>query len=376
MPRRRDLERPDGPPQEWGPPAGTPGDHNDPPRPSSEPFVSSYNHDYGTPDLISLPRRRERWWLHALLFLLTLATTTWMGMGFALNYRPSLLPPGADVLDLRGLLLGALSFSIPVLSILFAHEMGHYLACRYYGIDASPPYFIPFPSLAGTMGAFIRIREPFRDKRELFDVGIGGPIAGFVVALPVAAYGILHTKVNLLQPAAGTLVFHYPLAITALQKLLIGHTFSSLDVVEHPALVAGWFGLFVTAMNLLPIGQLDGGHVLYAVAGKRHRLFKWPFLAALAVMGLYFKGWWVLAVLLLIVGLKHPPLMDEDAPLDRGRLLVAAFAVFMFIVSFVPMPLELIEEPSGPRRPPPESSGTVVHELDLHRCPEHPRLDV
>jgi hypothetical protein len=322
------------------------------------------------------PRRRERWWLHGLLFFLTFVTTTWVGMGFALNYRPSLLPPGTSALDVKGLLLGALSFSIPLLVILFAHEMGHYLTCRYYGIDASPPFFIPFPSLVGTMGAFIRIREPFRSKVQLFDVGIGGPIAGFIVALPIAAYGILHTKVNLLPPTEGTLVFQYPLAITAMQQLLLGHTFSSLDVVEHPALFAGWFGLFVTAMNLLPLGQLDGGHVLYAVAGKRHHIFSWPFLGALVFMGFKFTAWWVWAVLLLVMGLRHPPVIDEDTQLDGRRLLVAAFAVFMFIVCFVPVPIDQIEAPSRPRRTPPEGSGTVVHQIHLHGGAKHAGLHV
>ena len=286
-------------------------------------------------------RRRERWWLHVLLLVLTFGTTTLVGANFAVNFRPSLLPPGGfSPAGLPALLRGALSFSLPLLAILFSHEMGHYLACRKYGIDASPPYFIPFPTLVGTLGAFIRIREPIRDKRQLFDVGVAGPIAGFVVALPLLVWGVLHSRPNL-QPSLepGTIIFRYPLAVTWAQKLALGFTFSSEQAVEHPVFLAAWFGLFVTALNLLPLGQLDGGHALYAVFGKRQTAVAWPILVALALLGLKWPGWWLWVVVTLFIGIRHPPVLDEDVPLDRTRLAVAALVLLIFVVCFAPVPL-------------------------------------
>ena len=259
---------------------------------------------------------------------------------------------------------------MPLLAILLAHEMGHYLMCRRYGIDASPPYFIPFPSLVGTMGAFIRIREPFRTKTHLFDVGVAGPIAGFVVALPFLVYGITHTRVNPVPVEGGTLVFHYPLLVIFLQKALVGQTFTSLEVIEHPAFLAGWFGLFVTALNLVPLGQLDGGHALYAIAGRHTRKIVFPLLAVVVALGFKFAGWWFWAALLLIMGLRHPRLVDEEEPLDPRRKAVALLVLLLFVLCFTPVPLSETDDlPSG--RPPVERGGTVVHQLDLHRGAEH-----
>jgi len=288
--------------------------------------------------------RRERWWLHALLLLLTFATTTYVGAGFAVNFRPGLLPSGGLVAgSLSGLVRGALSFSVPLLAILFAHEMGHYLMCRRYGIDASPPYFIPFPSLVGTLGAFIRIRQPIATKRQLFDIGVAGPIAGFVVAIPLLLWGVAHSRPNL-NPVLeeGTILFRYPLAVTWAQLLTIGRTFTSEQAVEHPVFVAAWFGLFVTALNLLPIGQLDGGHALYAVLGRFQRKVAWPILAALALLGLKWPGWWLWVVITLVIGVGHPPVLDEDQPLDGRRLAIAGFVLLIFLVCFAPVPIVLL----------------------------------
>jgi membrane-associated protease RseP (regulator of RpoE activity) len=287
------------------------------------------------------PRRRERWWLHALLLLLTFGTTTFVGANFAVNFRPALLPPGGvSTAELAGLARGALSFSIPLLSILFAHEMGHYLMCRRYGIDASPPYFLPFPSLVGTLGAFIRIREPIRTKRHLFDIGVAGPIAGFVVAIPLLFWGVSHSRPNfnpLLE--GGTILFRYPLAVTWAQQLTLGHTFTSEQAVEHPVFVAAWFGLFVTALNLLPIGQLDGGHALYAVFGRRQKTAAIPILVALTLLGLKWPGWWLWVVVTLVIGIRHPPVLDEDEPLDGTRLAVALLVLLIFLICFAPIPI-------------------------------------
>ncbi len=322
---------------------------------------------------------QEKWGRHVALFSLTLLTTTFVGVSYAQNFRSSTPPAGPlGTVGFLSLLATGLVYSVPLMAILFAHEMGHYLYCRHYGVDASPPYFIPFPFVLGTFGAFIRIREPFRSKRELFDMGVAGPIAGFVVTIPVLAYGILHTRPLLVSdaPAEGfTTFFGYPLGVTLLQKLLLGHTFDTAGVREHPAFVAGWAGLLVTALNLLPLGQLDGGHAVYALLGPRHRALFLPLVTALLVLGFHYPGWWVWAAVLVLLGRRHPPVPDEFTPLDTRRKAVLALVAVIFALSFHPVPLR--EERSGgtvPRRPEEERGGTVVHKLDLHRGAEDARL--
>jgi membrane-associated protease RseP (regulator of RpoE activity) len=247
--------------------------------------------------------------------------------------------------------------------------------CRRYGLDASPPFFLPFipiVPLPGTFGAFIRVREPIRDKKVLFDMAVAGPIAGFLVALPFAAYGIVHTRLNFEPLGEGTVFFGYPLAMKVLQLIFTGHTFSSAQVVEHPTFMAAWWGFFVTAINLIPAGQLDGGHTLYAAFGRRHRLFRWPVLIALVGLGFLYTGWWVWAgIILVLTGLRHPTVLDEEEPLDPFRKRVAAAVLLIAVLSFVPVPIADSGD-FAPFRPPREGGGTVVHQLDLHRCPEAP----
>ncbi len=271
--------------------------------------------------------------------------------------------------------MAGLGYSVPLLVILLAHELGHYLMCRRYGLDASPPFFlpfIPFVPLPGTFGAFIRVREPIRRKKALFDMAVAGPIAGFVVALPFAAYGIVHTRLNFQPLGDGTIFFGYPLALKALQLVLTGHTFTSAQVIEHPTFMAAWWGLFVTALNLIPAGQLDGGHTLYAVFGQRQRFFRWPVLVTLVGLGFLYTGWWVWAgIALLLTRLRHPAVEDEDVPLDPFRRKVAAAVLLIAVLSFVPVPIVDSGE-LAPLRPPREGGGTVVHQLDLHRRPEAP----
>lgn len=333
------------------------------------PLPEGYQWDRGVARPI---RRRERWWLHALLLLLTFGTTTWVGAGFVDNFVRS--GTSAPPLRLQDLLVeGAIQYALPLLAILLSHEMGHYYFCRKYGIDASPPYFMPMPPILfftpGTFGAFIRVREQIRKKDHLFDMGVAGPIAGFLVALPILAFGILHTRINpqsTSQP--GTLVFGYPLLVTLFQKALLGRSMTSLDVIEHPTFMAAWFGLLVTALNLLPLGQLDGGHAFYALVGRHQKKLAIPLLFALAIFALEFPGWWLWVVLILVLGTRHPPVDDEHAPLGARRTAVAALVLAMLILCFSSKPIWFEEDgatPSSPR-PPKERRGTVVHELHLH----------
>jgi len=294
------------------------------------------------------PRRKERWWLHGLLLGMTFLTTTYAGVVFAAGFRPALLfrlERAPSLLDPR-LFREGLVFSLPLLAILLSHELGHYLVCRHYGIDASPPYFIPFPpqvSLVGTMGAFIRIRAPIRDKRQLFDMAVAGPIAGFVVAVPLLAWGVSQSRVNPSPALAdGTVIFQYPMLVQIFQRLFAGATYTSIDVVEHPVFLAAWFGLFVTALNLLPLGQLDGGHAVYAVFGRFQRVLALPLLAILAVLGLKWPGWWVWVVFTLFTGLRHPPVSNEGEPLDDRRKLVATAVLLIFVLCFAPVPIEVL----------------------------------
>jgi membrane-associated protease RseP (regulator of RpoE activity) len=228
-----------------------------------------------------------------------------------------------------------------LMSILFAHEMGHYLACRYYRVDATLPFFIPFPlvSLVGTLGAFIRIKSPFPSRKALFDIGIAGPLAGFAVCLPVLLLSVREMTVARLDPSSGGLLLGDPLALTALTRLTIGTIPDGSTVVIGSLGLAAWFGLFMTALNLMPIGQLDGGHVVYALFGRRAEIVSkvgWWVCVGL----IYFSpSWLVWAILIRVLGRRHPPTMNDYEPVGRARVLVALLALAIFVVSFVPSPI-------------------------------------
>lgn len=231
-----------------------------------------------------------------------------------------------------------------LLSILFAHEMGHYLACVRYRVDATLPYFIPLPfpgfTLVGTLGAFIRIRSPIPDRRALFDIGIAGPLAGFVVCLPVLALGIAEAENAAVPRDAGFLSLGEPLLFQWAVKALRGPTPEGLDLVLGPLGLAAWFGLFVTALNLLPIGQLDGGHVTYALFGERaaaiSRVASWA-CVALTYFG---PNWLVWSFILRLLGRRHPPTLDDRPGLGPGRRAVGLIGLAVFAVSFVPDPFQ------------------------------------
>lgn len=237
------------------------------------------------------------------------------------------------------LLLDGLAFSITLMTILLAHEMGHYFACRYYGIDASLPYFLPAPTPIGTLGAFIRIRSPIYTRRALFDVGISGPLAGFVVLLPALVIGLANSKVLPGIAARGDLVFGVP-AIERVMQWLIFPGVRSSDILLHPMARAAWVGILATALNLLPIGQLDGGHILYSFAGVKHKLLSKMFVFALVPMGLlYSRSWLVWAALLFFFGLRHPRVYDPTR-LDRNRVVLGLTALAIFLSTFMLVPLQ------------------------------------
>jgi hypothetical protein len=239
-----------------------------------------------------------------------------------------------------------LSFSLPVLIILFVHEMGHYLACRHYRLPSTLPYFLPLPAVLGTLGAFIRIRAPIRGKRELFDVGVAGPFAGFLALLPFLLYGVARSQPAPLRLAAGAsrLVPGQCLAMELATRIFHGPLGDGMVLRLHPFALAAWFGLLATAINLLPLGQLDGGHILYAVAGRWQRRLALPLWVALALAGLLWGGWLVWCVVIFAMGLYHPPLLDEAKPLDNRRRALAAAALVVLALCFTPRGAT---EPSG-----------------------------
>lgn len=290
---------------------------------------------------------RQRWWLHALLLLLTLVTTTVVGARLAMNFAANL---PAFVLDEDfsffvniwsnpRILLAGLPFSLTLLTILLAHELGHFWTCRYHRIDASLPYFLPAPTLIGTFGAFIRIRAPIFSRRELFDVGVAGPLAGFVFLIPALGVGLAYSKVVPGIAEQGDLVFGSPLLLWLASQLVFPGV-ETADLYLHPVARAAWVGLLATALNLLPIGQLDGGHILYAFFGQRHRRLSQVFAVVLALVGVVFGwvGWILWAGFFLWTGLRHPPIVDES-PVGAGRARLAALALIILVLSFTPVPV-------------------------------------
>jgi len=288
-----------------------------------------------------------RLWLHALLLLLTLLTTTIVGARLSANFEQN-LPAFQFEEDFEFLfslwqqpylLTAGLPFSLTLLAILLAHEFGHYFACLYHRIDSSLPYFLPAPTLIGTFGAFIRIRAPIFSRRDLFDVGVAGPIAGFVFLIPALGIGLALSKVIPGIASQGDLTFgNPPLLWLALQAVFPG--VAPADVYLHPVARAAWIGLFATALNLLPIGQLDGGHILYAFTGPLHRRLSQIFAVALIPLGyFYWTGWILWAVFFLITGLRRPAIIDES-PVGAGRLRLGLLAAVIFLLCFTPDPIQ------------------------------------
>ena len=290
------------------------------------------------------PRKfRDRVWLHVTLFVLTLVFTTGVGAFHYLSFvsefgrRPAILTWGA--------LIDGLWYSLTLLAILGAHEFGHYYFCRRYNVDASLPYFIPFPiTLTGTLGAVIRIREPFPTRTVLFDIGVAGPIAGFVVLVPALFLGMAMSRVVPMPTGHGVFYMGEPLLFKLAAWVKFGLIPDTQTVNIHPMVFAAWFGMLATALNLLPFGQLDGGHITYAT------LDRWATPISLATVGTaiamtYNSTSWIfmtgmMLLMLFLLGPRHPRVIYEHEPLARSRRLVALFALIMFILCFTPVPID------------------------------------
>lgn len=274
-------------------------------------------------------RLPQGWRLSLFLFLLTLVTTTMAGA----------LQQGVNPLAHPDQALKGLPFSLTLMSILLIHETGHYLTSRHHRIPATLPYFIPAPTFLGTFGAFIKMRAPIASRQALIDIGASGPIAGFFPALAALAIGLALSDVKPAGQQTAGIALGSSLAMTILSKLILGATPDKLDIILHPIAFAGWIGLLVTSLNLLPIGQLDGGHVAYAVFGRHHRTIAGMTIVILIILGLTgWRGWLLWAALSMALGYRHPPVANPYDPLDSLRKRVGWAAILIFVLTFTPKP--------------------------------------
>jgi membrane-associated protease RseP (regulator of RpoE activity) len=294
------------------------------------------------------PTRRE-WSLSILLLFLTMITTTFAGMSQLFDtqgFRAILY-----ILARPNLLINGILYSFPVIVILSAHEMGHYLACRYYGMHCTPPYFIPMPiPITGTLGAFIKIKSSFLNRKALFDIGIAGPLAGFFFLLPALGIGISLSKIVPKGIAPhGSLSYGEPIILRFFGKIILGYSPAHQDMLIHPIVLAAWVGILATSLNLLPIWQLDGGHIAYAMIGRTWQK-RLSITTLIALIFVSLAGWptpsyLLFFVLILIFGIRsrfyHPATMFEEEELGPGRIILGIIALLILIVCFMPVPISI-----------------------------------
>ena len=307
--------------------------------------------------------RRGRPSINLVLLLATFLSATWIGARLHQGFLSSLQSTEAPFVWWHGL-----GYSLTILAILGVHELGHYCACRRYRINASLPYFLPEPVLIGTLGAFIRIRRPIPTERALFDIAVAGPIAGFVVAGPALFVGVglsqLSPRPN--SPEEFAIYLGEPLLLRFASWTIWGAT-PACELGLHPMALAAWLGLLAAAVNLFPVGQLDGGHISYAVFGARSTFVTVVAVFVLLALALRSPIWivWaaVVVVALVAFGPRHPRTLDHDVPIDATRVLVATCALVIFVICFTPAPLRIVEGQGEGR-----SEAGPVHCSPLHRA--------
>lgn len=271
--------------------------------------------------------------LPIILFILTFFSTLSAGA----------LQKGINIIKEPDRIIEGLPFSGTLMTILLFHEFSHYIASKRHHTKATLPYFIPAPSLIGTFGAFIKMKSPIITRKALIDIGASGPIAGFLISVIASAAGLKMSEIVQTENISGAIKLGDSLLFSLLSKIIIGAPPPNHDIILHPVAFAGWIGLFVTSLNLIPIGQLDGGHIAYAILGQRHKYLSMALLAILAVLGIfYWEGWALWAVLMLILGIKHPPVIYWEVPLNQKRRAISLFAFIIFIITFIPEPFKII----------------------------------
>jgi len=281
-------------------------------------------------------KKRKSVWINIILLIATVFTTTLAG---ALQWVDIDQVDWTNMVSLAYLWQGFIFFSVPLMLILGVHEMGHYYASKKHHVDASLPFFIPLPPpfLLGTFGALISTREPIPNRKALLDIGVAGPLCGFLVAIPISLIGFfLMQQQPLSIPSNGASISLIPpLLLQWMQNL-----FSiSGNYIIHPTLFAGWVGIFLTAVNLLPAGQLDGGHVARAILKEKHKYISWVVIFVLAGLSFFYTGWLMFAIIILLfIGTQHQPPLNEITPLDTRRKLLGLVILVIFILSFAPIP--------------------------------------
>jgi membrane-associated protease RseP (regulator of RpoE activity) len=278
--------------------------------------------------------KTERRWLPGFLFAATFLTTTFAG-AIQQGLNPVKQPLG---------LIHGLPFSLTLMGILMVHEMSHYMASRVHKVPSTLPFFIPAPSIIGTFGAVIRMKGAIWDRRALLDIGASGPIGGFLLALPALVVGLTMSKiVPGGNSAGGGLILGDSLLMTFLERIILGDLPIDTDIILHPIAFAGWIGMFVTSLNLLPVGQLDGGHIAKALYPDHFDTIARVVHFGLLVMGFFFwEGWLIWALLLVFMGVRHPPVLLPHISLDEKRRKIGYFALLIFILTFVPAPFRIL----------------------------------
>lgn len=281
------------------------------------------------------PRPAGRAWVHILLLLITIFSTLFAGA-----MMKGVLP--GDLLARPSLLGKGMPFSFTLLIILGLHELSHYFMSRKHGIRTSLPYFIPFPNILGTMGAVIVSRSPFPDRKSLFDVGVAGPLASFILSVIAIFVGL--KSATLAEVGPGGLLLGDSLLTRALFSLRFSSVPPHYDIVIGPVAFAGWVGLFVTALNLIPMGQLDGGHISYALFGRRHGLISGICMGILLLLGVLLPSplWIVIVLFITFLGRRHNPPLNDITPLNPARVLIAAFAFLILVLCFIPVPIRVL----------------------------------
>lgn len=270
--------------------------------------------------------------LHAFMFALTFGTTMIAGA----------LQEGVDVFAEPGGIVRGLPFSLSLMTVLLVHELAHYLMSKKRSVEATPPLFIPAPSIIGTFGAFIRMKSPVRSRKALIEISAAGPLAGFVAAVAISVIGLHLSEVRRIEEGASALVLGDSLLSSLLARAILGELPVNHDVFLHPVAFAGWIGFFVTSLNLIPIGQLDGGHIAYALLGSMHKKLSVLLTSGLVVLGIVlWPGWLIWAVLLIIIGMSHPPVTVWESVLDGKRRFLCAVCFFIFLITFTPTPFEI-----------------------------------
>lgn len=278
-----------------------------------------------------LPPEKPKYALNLILFAVTFITTSIAGAFEGDTFLESIA--------------SGMPYSITLMSILLAHEMGHYLAAKKFGVSATLPYFIPFPSLIGTMGAVIKTKSPIPHRRALLYIGAAGPIAGFVLSLAASVYGISVSEIKMIPqagPDGAFPVFGDSILFWLIVNFFHGTIPAGYDVFLSPYAWAGWIGFLVTSINLIPIGQLDGGHILYALIGKKQKIVGWIALASLALLSLFWYGWvvWILLTLIVLM-IAHPP-VPEGPKLTKAERITGWICVLILILTFIPKPVNII----------------------------------